>query len=589
MRTITGMIGRTNRHNYRLVTDVATIGIRGTEYSVRYTNSIEVFCAGGSIYVENDGGTLILNGGEGARVLNLKSPPTRTQEPPVLAPQAALSKEEKVDEKIEDPKERFALKHEESLAEQIAGLSPAAAAAGLTGTFTGNWGMGHQWGGAQAWVGESVTLDAAGGATDLANALEGPVGIGGARAYSDGNDGIIAWGRWMNGTTGGSHWYFSNVELTGSDAMHYVVGLPVTNMPASGTAYYDMIGHTAPTVTGSITSAAINGSRLLVSFASLQAYLSIDMTVDGQPYVAAASLTRSGEQLSGWGPIAEASGYYGSCYFYGCGSLYAQGFLSGPGASRAGVVYDADFYEYGSVYGAIAYAKAGEGALRGVTMPGNWTMTTTDYSYPSWVLQDNNVATFDAGGAATGFANSFEGPFDRGTATAVPDGNDGIIAWGRWISGTTGGSNPYYGGQPLAGSQVLHYVAGLPATNLPASGMATYTMLGATPPSFNGQVTDAAVHGSSITVDFGSTSASFGIDMTINSARAGHTVPLVRGGAYLSGADNVTVNGGFEGGTLAVTGFLAGEGASRAGAAYQFTLYGFGDSRVSGAIGYRRQ
>ena len=43
MRTITGLIGRANRQNYKFRTEVATIGIRGTEFSVRYTNSIEVF------------------------------------------------------------------------------------------------------------------------------------------------------------------------------------------------------------------------------------------------------------------------------------------------------------------------------------------------------------------------------------------------------------------------------------------------------------------------------------------------------------------------------------------------------------------
>src|SRR5687768_14669258 len=65
MRTITGLIGRTNRHSYKLKTEVATIGIRGTEYSVQYGNSIEVFCAGGSINLENQGGSLTISGGQG--------------------------------------------------------------------------------------------------------------------------------------------------------------------------------------------------------------------------------------------------------------------------------------------------------------------------------------------------------------------------------------------------------------------------------------------------------------------------------------------------------------------------------------------
>src|SRR5882672_9860199 len=40
LRTITGLVGRTNKKNYQVTTTVATIGIRGTEYTIAYTNSI---------------------------------------------------------------------------------------------------------------------------------------------------------------------------------------------------------------------------------------------------------------------------------------------------------------------------------------------------------------------------------------------------------------------------------------------------------------------------------------------------------------------------------------------------------------------
>ncbi len=66
MRTITGLIGRTNRDAYRLKTEVATIGIRGTEYTVKYTNSIEVFVADGVVSVENQSGSFTVPGGTGS-------------------------------------------------------------------------------------------------------------------------------------------------------------------------------------------------------------------------------------------------------------------------------------------------------------------------------------------------------------------------------------------------------------------------------------------------------------------------------------------------------------------------------------------
>ncbi len=83
LRTITGLIGRANRQNYRLRTDVATIGIRGTEFSVRYADAVEVFCAEGSIFVQNETGILPLNGGEGARIASAQALPTRPRVAPV--------------------------------------------------------------------------------------------------------------------------------------------------------------------------------------------------------------------------------------------------------------------------------------------------------------------------------------------------------------------------------------------------------------------------------------------------------------------------------------------------------------------------
>ena len=37
LRTITGLVGRSNRDNYKVTTAVATIGIRGTEYTGAFT------------------------------------------------------------------------------------------------------------------------------------------------------------------------------------------------------------------------------------------------------------------------------------------------------------------------------------------------------------------------------------------------------------------------------------------------------------------------------------------------------------------------------------------------------------------------
>ncbi len=64
LRTITGLVGRSNRDNYKVTTTVATIGIRGTEYTVAYGNSISVTTGYGTIELCNPAGCLLIHSGE---------------------------------------------------------------------------------------------------------------------------------------------------------------------------------------------------------------------------------------------------------------------------------------------------------------------------------------------------------------------------------------------------------------------------------------------------------------------------------------------------------------------------------------------
>jgi len=70
LRTITGLIGKTRRDSYRMSTIVATIGIRGTDYSVNYDSNggVTVSTHGGQIEVCNSGGCVLVGAGENARI-----------------------------------------------------------------------------------------------------------------------------------------------------------------------------------------------------------------------------------------------------------------------------------------------------------------------------------------------------------------------------------------------------------------------------------------------------------------------------------------------------------------------------------------
>lgn len=75
LRTITGAIGKKDRKAYRLDTAVATIGIRGTIYSVAYGNSVTVNTDQGAVEACNNGGCLVVGAGQSAYIKDIDTAP----------------------------------------------------------------------------------------------------------------------------------------------------------------------------------------------------------------------------------------------------------------------------------------------------------------------------------------------------------------------------------------------------------------------------------------------------------------------------------------------------------------------------------
>ena len=101
-RAITGAIGHTKRSAYRVDTPVATIGIRGTEYLlVQDGENWYVRVGDGSVYMQNEGGDLVLFKGQAgvanSRGIRPKSatnyPKVNTRDPDIngIAPQGTDS------------------------------------------------------------------------------------------------------------------------------------------------------------------------------------------------------------------------------------------------------------------------------------------------------------------------------------------------------------------------------------------------------------------------------------------------------------------------------------------------------------------
>ncbi|MEI7613530.1 MAG: FecR domain-containing protein [Betaproteobacteria bacterium] len=88
LRTITGWVGRTRRNDYQVTTAVATIGIRGTEYSAGLGasgNDLTVATGEGLVEVCNAMGCVLLASGESGSVQG-NNAPRRTDSRPQLPP-----------------------------------------------------------------------------------------------------------------------------------------------------------------------------------------------------------------------------------------------------------------------------------------------------------------------------------------------------------------------------------------------------------------------------------------------------------------------------------------------------------------------
>jgi len=96
-RTITGLIAHGNPDNYEVNTPVATIGVRGTDYSVFYslTAGLVVKLSKGSIIVANPSGKVELNAAINrvyAAIADLRHPPIVTSSPsPVFKSQPNIT------------------------------------------------------------------------------------------------------------------------------------------------------------------------------------------------------------------------------------------------------------------------------------------------------------------------------------------------------------------------------------------------------------------------------------------------------------------------------------------------------------------
>lgn len=337
LRTITGLIGKGQRDNYRLSTTVATIGIRGTEYSAQFSGGqdgvLNLATGEGRVEVCNAGGCVIVSGGESAIVTG-STKPTLTAVKPTLSaapvtnsqsPQLSYSAVENVDGT--------------GVSKTVAsGVIPMVSGPGYTLAAAGQYNSSP---GVNYFESGTAKFDSASRLTDFIGSFDT------LQAGSIGStftiDGILGWGVWSSGTMDGDS------GMTSLTDIHYIVGKPTDSSElsalASGniTATYSLIGYTAPT-SNSVGGVGSNvQADLSINFGTATSTLAVSTDFAGTNYSASnvtASLNLSTGTMAG-----------------GSGSLSYSGFVAGANASYAGIAYTLDASVNGTLSGALAFKK----------------------------------------------------------------------------------------------------------------------------------------------------------------------------------------------------------------------------------------
>lgn len=370
LRTITGLVGRANRDNYKVTTTVATIGIRGTEYSVSYGNSINVTTGEGIVEVCNAAGCLIVNSGETAYVPDSNTRPIMTEKKTELP---APPVERVVQQQFTVSEETTSSGSPAVVSVPPAGLvsGPGYSFVGAGQGFDGVSGL-SGWRLVPAEVGyfqTYATFDSSGAltgytASDSGVAAYSEVGVSGTVNVTAGatagalSDGIMGWGRWITASVddNGTPYTLQNV--------HYVVGQPTTlaDMSALQLGYmvgtYTLSGYTYPTAwNGSTTmvgSQPISGS-MTADFYSASVMGSLNVPIGGNTYSSSWYGSIGGSSFVGSGYVSSSGSdcVSSSCY----GDI--AGFFAGTKASRAGLIYQFNGTAHGTVNGAAVFTQTG--------------------------------------------------------------------------------------------------------------------------------------------------------------------------------------------------------------------------------------
>jgi hypothetical protein len=330
MRTVTGLVGRTNKNRYQISTTTATIGIRGTGglIAIGADGSTLVTGTSGIWTLSNKGGTIDIPAGTaGIAGANVNVPPKPADGVPVVPPPQSSGPQ--IQPTIVQGDIVNSLGAPASLGFLISGPGYAVGDVGPTAPATA--------------VPSTAVFDTSGRLTEFTIPGTLPTVIALIGTHNEfGTNGVLAWDRWTGdvltipavGTP-------TTQTLTSNQGLHTVVGLPTpaASMPTGVTYTYNMIGATHPTLAnGSVAPGVLNSASLVGNFINNQAIVNVSATAAGTTFGGSATGTIANSAFTAGGTAnvtvaGTTLGCSGGC------ALNVNGFFAGTGATQAGLVY----------------------------------------------------------------------------------------------------------------------------------------------------------------------------------------------------------------------------------------------------------
>ena len=622
MRAITGLIGKRNRDNYKVTTTTATIGIRGSGFSMAYNpdGALAVTTELDAIEVCTQAGCIGLNLGESALVTGANVLPTRTRQRASWNPP---SPRRLVSARSDDTDEQGRSK--------VIRLASGVAFSGVglrQSTSESNPNEQPQVSSSPS-VFQTTYLDG----TIAVNTSDEDLSVtryraanndevGGGSSYISAKTGTPAGGDLMLIGT------WENAQWTGSDntslsQMAFVAGSPTprTNL-ASLSGLRAVYNHHASTPVFSSRGNAgqlLSSSHVIVDFRSAFGAMDVNLNVDmsgfentaeqSEPTYAHNYNLRGSTTAMGSGFSSKLSVTNNTGILTGTGQ--AQGFFGGTNANNLGLTFSGQTDEDGTIGGAGIFnmqpspaspitntsvslqdnytystqlhtldgsglfsVGVGEGVRNNVFLPGS---VSSSSSAGNAVFSGTQLRSWESGGSVTGDQGNLRADPVPQDATVLQYGAYGqpnestFLGWGAWQGGVT--RNAYINEGDQQSLNAVHYVIGKPAYNYDGwsgSAATTYTFIGGTnPTATNGTGTTVGSIGTNshlvINFDIAAPTVQANLFLSFNGTSVDFSQTGRVGGNYGSSGQitstGVSSNGQF-------SGILSGTNAERAGIVY---------------------